>query len=1253
MKKILFLTNVQRRYTMMQRVMNKMKSLQNIGEACECFFITKDMEWSENWRRKLQDADIVYMKWMGDSIETPFCTQLLKLLKEVNTPFYIEASEAVQGDVVQYIPEDIIRSILLYAQYGGEKNYEVLWQCLNQYEEGISELPPPSPLCWTGIYQPDVKEPFLSLEVYRQKYIDPEKPTVGFLFYRDEWVWRELEYHDVFIREAEKQGLNVVAVFSNGMPDVKLGMPTLQEVFSDFMSEQGVPCIDVLFTNIKFSMTATKSVDIPFFNIWNIPVIQGYSLLVNRDNWESSYEGMTPTEVSISVALPEFDGVIHGLPISTKEILAEGEAVYTPLSERIEATVRKLKKWASLHYLDNQQKKVAIIFHNYPPSNANIGSAVGLDTMESVRRLLVDMQARGYEVGAIPEDGQTFLKTLVANATNDIDILGETQLREAEALPCDTYIKFFKSLPSRVQLEMSKQWGEPPGQVMVWENSLLVPGTHYGNVFVTVQPPRGYGADPEAVYHSPLVPPTHQYLAFYEWLRCSFKADIVAHIGTHGSLEWLPGKNAGLGNTCYPDIALGELPNVYPYLMTITGEGTQAKRRSSACLVEHIPAPQEHAGLYGGVDELERLMDEYLHFIQLNSESAATIEPLVEEQIKRLHLEDDLPQQEAENFVAYLGRLHAYLGELKHSVVHTGLHILGEIPTGTYLKHYVQLIARYANGEIPGLYEVLAKGYDQSYIDLLENGAAWLSCIEMTKAKLVAQLEKEADVYITFLCEIGTTLSENEKKVQLIQGYEKIAAMQKEISHEATKGTLHDATWQEAMIQIGLYILNQVLPAIKGTGAERTNMLRAFEGQYVAPGPSGAPTSGGGDLLPSGRNFYSIDPRVMPTRAAWLLGKKMADQVIERFILEEGHYPESVGMVLWSGSSLRTHGQCVAQFLYLLGIKPIWQAGSGRVIGLEVMPLTELERPRIDVTARISGLFRDTVPNLAELLHKAVLQIAALEETVEQNFVRKHVMAESGELRQEGLCDEEAWAEAAYRVFGCPPGTYGAGINNLLDNKNWETLADISAVYVRWGAHAYGGKCKGSYKPQRFERRLATLDITLQNQDQQDTNLLSTDDYNAYHGGMIAAVKHLSGKVPRSYCGDSSNRERTVLRSVQEETKRVFRSECMNPKFIEGMMKHGYKGAMDMSKYVMHSYQWDATSAVMEDWMYEGFAEKYALDPEVQAWMRDVNPWALKQMVETLLEAQQRGLWNTRDDMLEQLREVYLSVEGDVEAGSF
>lgn len=1233
MSKIIFLTNVIRRMGMMQQTMEKLQKAGKIDQSCACHWITDKTNWEAKWEKELQKSQFVIMKWMGTGLDTPFLQRILREMKRLHLPYYIDASGSKEGELSAKFTVQQIATIKQYSMFGGEINYTNLWQYLTQLAQGEEiNVPAPDPIHWCGIYHPRAKKVYTDLAEYQKDFCKQGKPTAGVLFYRDEWIWGDLTYQKTLIEKLEAQGMNVICVFSNGMPIEEMGMPSLAKVFDMFFCTNGVPAIDVLLNVMKFSMTSSGTITIDYFKKFNVPVLAAYTTIAPYEEWKNSFEGMNAMEVSISVSLPEFDGIIHGVPIAHKKIMENDDVRYLPNMERVERMASKAKKWAVLRHKQNSEKKIAIIFHNYPPRNSNIGSAVGLDTIESIRRVLAAMRKRGYNVAYVPEDTKAFINELTSNATNDRSLLTEKQIAAANKLSGIEYKTFFDLMEKKVQEQMIKDWGEAPGTVMEYDGDILVPGTMNGNVFVTVQPPRGYGEDPEKIYHDPYVAPTHQYLAFYRWVRDVWQADAVAHIGTHGNLEWLPGKNAGLDCTCYPDLALGDLPNIYPYNIVITGEGIQAKRRGAACLIEHLPAPQTNAGVYDELEELEKIMDEYVHFTSTQPENLPKLEEMVRAKVAEANLADEVPYDESKPFSEYVGNLHNYITDLKNMEVHTGLHILGQMPQDEQLTDYLWLLMRLDNGKIPSLTQAVSALYGFDYYFLLENSSLIYEPLNITYGMLIDKIGEQCRELISVL---------------QAQGFAK-AAVQEAMQLPWVETANVES--KEKLQTVCNYIVDEVYPNLVLTEQEIVNMLRGFDGEYIEPGPSGAPSSGGADLLPTGRNFYGVDPRCLPTPAAWEIGKTLGDQVVERFIAEEGHYPENIGMVFWSGANMRSHGQCIAEFLYLMGIRPVWQSGSLRVNNLEVIPLTELKRPRIDVTARISGLFRDTMPSVMQVMDKAVLLAGSLDEDEELNFVRKHIVNDSKELQEEeGMTQEDAWRQAAFRVFGDAQGTYGAGVAALLESKNWETLDDIADVYVRWGGHAYGGKTKGKFMPKQFRKRMGSLDITIKNEDNHETNMLSSDDYNAYHGGMIAAVRAIKGSAPRSYCGDSTDRTRVVMHSVQEEAKRIFRSEAINPKFIEGMMKHGYKGAADMANMIAHSFQWDATSAVMEDWMYEKYAEKYTFDPKVQEWLRDVNPWALQRMAEILLEAEQRGLWQAKPETKEELQKLYLDMEGELE----
>lgn len=1218
--KIIYMTNIDRRYFMMRRALDELIADGEMPASSQVVKTEDGSVWSASWEEKLRGSALVMIRFMGNTIRTKFWTACMHFLSREGIPYYMDAAGSAEEECVERVAAKDIEAMKAYSFYGGLTNYKNLWLYVRSlFDQGAPYAEPPSPICWAGIYHPGMTKKFMTdLSLYEKAFLQAGRPTLGLLFYRDEWIWDDLHYQKAFIEEAERQGLNVIAVFTNGLPDPKLGMPTIHEVFEKYFMKEGKPLVDAIVNVMKFSFTTSGSISIKALEEMGVPVLEAYSLIAPKEEWEASPEGMNAMEISISVTMPEFDGIIHGMPIAAKHVKEDGEVEYLPIPERMRAMVSRAGAWARLHRKPNAEKKIAIIFHNYPPKNSNIGSAYGLDSIESVRRLLGFMKEAGYQVDFIPEDTETFMKRLTAQATNDCSMLTEEQEAACQKVPKKLYCDLFDTFPEETRRQMEKDWGKAPGRVMTTESGdILVPGLMDGHIFLTVQAPRGYGFDASKIYHDPFIAPTHQYLAYYQWIRDVWGADAVVHVGTHGNLEWLPGKSAGMDRGSYPDLALGSLPNVYPYHMTITGEGIQAKRRGGACLVDHLPAPMEEAGTYEELAELEQAMDEYAHFEKSEPETAKRLVPRIRELAEKASLDGEVPYTEAD-LAGYLSRLHCYIEDLKNSECHVGLHILGEMPKGETLIHEILALLRLPNGDIPSICELLAEEEGTS-VDTLLGQAQTLYPNGLTGGEWMARLQRKAEGLVR-----------------------KLADMHFDKEKAKALGTERE----QPLLR---FVCEEVYPRLAETKKEMEHTLRGLSARYIVPGISGSPHAGGVSLLPAGVNFYGIDPRRLPTRTAWEVGKELGNQVISQYIESEGRYPESVGMVFWSGANMRSHGQCIAEFLYLMGIRPIWEPGSLYVKRMEPIPLSELQRPRIDVTARISGLFRDTMPSVVSLMDRAVLLAASLAENDEDNYVRKHISEDSRIMEEKGSPKEEAWREAAYRIFGDAPGTYGAGVAALLEEKNWDSLDDLANVFIRWGGHAYGSKSNGSYKPELFRERLAHMEVTIKNEDNHETNMMSSDDYNAYHGGLIAAVRSCSGKKPHAYEGDSSDRSRIKVRTVEAAAKRIFRTETVNPKFIEGLMQHGYKGAADLSNRVAVSFQWDATSDVMEDWMYEKLSAAYALDPKVQDWMKRVNPWALSRITETLLEAARRGLWQAKEETVDALEKLYLEVEGEIE----
>jgi len=720
----------------------------------------------------------------------------------------------------------------------------------------------------------------------------------------------------------------------------------------------------------------------------------------------------------------------------------------------------------------------------------------------------------------------------------------------------------------------------------------------------------------------------HHYYGYYRWIRDVFKANVIMHIGTHGSLEWLPGKSVGLSKSCFPDITISDLPNIYPYVITNPGEGTPAKRRSYCCIIEHLVPLMHNADAYEEIAKLEVLLKDYYHAKTSDRGKLKIMQKQIWENVIQAKLDHDLELTEEfafSDFDAFLEKLHAYLNELADAQIRDGLHVLGEPPTDSRLEEFLVALTRLSNGAVPSLRQSLAemKGYD--YEDLIAN-----------RGKLNPDGKTNGDI----IKELNTLSFELVKKFHS-EGF-------KEQSVDAiTKVVLggNDPNVKRCLV----YIASFLAPALAATTNELTYTLSACEGSYVPPGPSGSLTRGMADILPTGRNFYSVDPRAVPSSAAWQVGVALGDALLERYLKEEGKYPENIGIVIWATDAMKTKGDDIAEIFYLMGVKPVWEETSGRVTGVEVIPLETLKRPRIDVTIRMSGLFRDAFPNVVNLIDEAVELVATLKEHPEKNYIAKHVETEVRERVTQGVDVERAREEACYRIFGDRPGAYGCGVSDAIDSKNWKDQKDLSSIYVTWGCYAYGRKNYGISVPEQFKLRLSKINLTVKNQDSREYDILDGDDWYEAHGGMITAVKTFKGKAPRSYCGDSSDPKRVKIRSTAEETKYVFRSRLLNPKWIQSLKRHGYNGASDLSRTVDFVFGWDVTVEVVEDWMYEDLAGKYVLDTEMQEWLKEVNPYALQHMVERLLEAIERGMWQATEEMKKELQKIYLDIEGLLE----
>ncbi|MEL6681566.1 MAG: cobaltochelatase subunit CobN [Pseudomonadota bacterium] len=1051
----------------------------------------------------------------------------------------------------------------------------------------------PVPLLRAGIYWPGAG--VSDLDAARASWLDGA-PIVPIIFYRALVQGGGLNPVNRLTRSLSRAGLNPLPIFVASLKD-PVSVATLKTLFD------ATPP-DVILNCTAFAVGAPHDgVDSPENPLLanKAPIFQVILSSASESTWADGQQGLTARDIAMNVALPEVDGRVLARAVSFKDEAFFDDATQCPIAtyqahgDRIDFVVQLANNWAALRRIDAKDKKIALVLANYPNKDGRLANGVGLDTPAGTIHALSLLKSEGYIVDP-PADSAELMQKIMDGPTNWLTDRADKD--GGQFLPMDTYISHFEALPWTIKDQITSRWGLPEDDPFVSSSEtdqtdkasigFALSIHRFGNAVVGLQPARGYNIDPTETYHSPDLVPPHNYIAFYFWLRHHWGADAIVHMGKHGNLEWLPGKAVALSEMCWPEAVLGPTPHVYPFIVNDPGEGTQAKRRTSAVIIDHLTPPLTRAESYGPLRDLEALVDEYYE--------AAGVDRRRIDHLKReiLSLSEVTGLAKDAGFTGEtdgdLAKLDAYLCDLKEAQIRDGLHIFGHSPEGTSKRDLAIALARLPRGDgksgnaslLRALALDLGLNFDPLDCNLAAPATDKPSCLaDSTSWRTVGDTVERLE-----------TLSQ-----RLID------------KQERPPGPM------SAMVVVEIW--NHILPTIERCGVdEGRGLLTALSGKYVPPGPSGAPTRGRIDVLPTGRNFYSVDSRAVPTPTAWALGWKSANLLIDKHLQDHGDWPRTMLITAWGTANMRTGGDDIAQALALMGVKPKWDSANRRVVGFEILPQNVLGRPRVDVTLRISGFFRDAFPQLIALVDSAALAVQALDEPDDVNPA-------AARTKQ---------GEDQSRVFGSKPGAYGAGLQALIDERIWSGKSDFAEAYLEWGSYAYGAGAEGRKARKAMEQRLSQTEAIVQNQDNREHDLLDSDDYYQFEGGAAAAVKTLQGLDRPIYHNDHSRPERPVIRTLDDEIGRVVRSRAVNPKWIAGVKRHGYKGAFEIAATVDYLFAFAATTGAVRNHHFDLVEEAFIKDDDTRDFIANANAPALREIAERLQEAIDRNLWQPKSN---------------------
>ncbi|MBE9067081.1 magnesium chelatase subunit H [Leptolyngbya cf. ectocarpi LEGE 11479] len=1093
----------------------------------------------------------------------------------------------------------------------------------------------------TGIWHPlapcmyeDVKE-YLNWYSSRQDLPASHKrdnaPCVGLVLQRTHLVTGDEAHYVSMVQELEYLGARIIPVFAGGLDFSK----PVEQFFYEPVSQE--PLVDSVVSLTGFALVGGPARQdhpkaIESLQRLNRPYMVALPLVFQTtEEWEDSDLGLHPIQVALQMAIPELDGAIDPIVVSGRDGMT-GRAI--TLQDRVEMISQRALKWANLRRVERAHKKLAITVFSFPPDKGNVGTAAYLNVFGSIYEAMVEMQEQGYTVEGMPESAEALMLEVINDAQAQYN---SPELNIAHRMSVAEYEKL---TPYSQRLE--ENWGPPPGNLNTDGQNLLVYGKTYGNLFIGVQPTFGYEGDPMRLLFSRSASPHHGFAAYYTFIEKIWKADAVLHFGTHGSLEFMPGKQMGMSGQCYPDNLIGSTPNLYYYAANNPSEATIAKRRGYAETISYLTPPAENAGLYKGLKELSELIGSYQGLKE--GGRAVSIVNAIIEKARQVNLDRDvtLPDVEDASEISkedrdtIVGKIYIKLMEIESRLLPCGLHVIGKPPTAEEAVATLVNIAGLDREEegFKSLQRIIAESigrditeiYNNSDLGLLEDVQLLYDINEATRAAVGAivneQLDDEGRVSLKTMLKFFNFGKRKDPWVEALHnhGY-------KTVDEEALK----------PLFEYLQFCLKQVV-----ADNELSSLLRALDGDYILPGPGGDPIRNP-DVLPTGKNLHALDPQSIPTTAAVQSAKIVVDRLLERQRQENGgQYPETIASVLWGTDNIKTYGESLAQMLWFVGVKPVPDA-LGRVNKLEIVPLEELGRPRVDVVINCSGVFRDLFVNQMALLDRAVKMAAEADEPLEMNFVRKHALKQAEEM---GL----SVREAATRIFSNASGSYAANVNLAVENSSWEEESELQEMYLKRKSFAFNSDNPGVMDQSRdlFEASLKTADVTFQNLDSSEISLTDVSHYFDSDPTKVIGQLRDDGKKPTSFVADTTTANAQV-RTLSETVRLDSRTKLLNPKWYEGMLANGYEGVRELSNRLVNTMGWSATADAVDNWVYEDANTTFIEDEEMCKRLMDLNPNSFRRMVTTLLEVNGRGYWETSDENIERLQELYEEVENRIE----